>query len=112
MTRRTSLVAALTAAAAIPAAAGAVALVNPLSAGTDLPTFLMDILSFVIQIGTVVVIFMLVFVGYKFVAARGNPSGLEEAKRMLLYTIIGALILLGAQVIASSIQATVTAITG
>ena len=87
-------------------------LINPLKAGTSLDSFLNDILAFVIRIGTIVVILMVVFVGYKFVVAQGKPGEIEEAKKMLLWTVVGALILLGSQAIAISLKATVTAITG
>lgn len=97
----------------------AVRLVNPLSAGncnsanTDcLGNFLISILQFVVRIGSIVVILMLVFVGFKFVVAQGNEAKITEAKTMLLWTLIGALVLLGAQVIALGIQATVRALTG
>lgn len=63
-------------------------------------------------IGPIIVILMLVFVGFKFVAAQGIPGKIEEAKGMLLWTVVGALILLGAKVIAMGIQATVTAFGG
>ena len=72
--------------------------------------FLNRILAFVIRIGTVVVILMLVFVGYKFVAAQGEPGKITEARQMLLWTVVGALILLGAQAIAKGIEATVRAL--
>lgn len=87
-----------------------VTLMNPLQGGGTLEGFLNDILSFVIRIGAIVVVLMLVLVGYKFVAARGSPKEIEDARRMLLYTIIGALILLGAQAISLGIQATVQAL--
>ena len=87
-----------------------VTLVNPLGTGTNLMTFLKQILAFVVQIGTVVVIFMLVYVGYLFVAAQGAPAKIEEARRALLWTVVGALILLGAQAIADAIQATAQAL--
>ncbi len=73
-------------------------------------SFLQSILSFIVRIGAIIVVLMLVFVGYKFVAAQGNESELREAKSMLLWTVIGALILLGAQAIALGIQATVQAL--
>lgn len=91
---------------------GNVTLINPLKSGTSLESFLTSILSFVIRIGTIAIILMLVFVGYKFVAAQGSDSKLIEARNMLLWTVIGALVLLGAQAIASAIQATVTALGG
>jgi len=85
-------------------------LINPLQGGTNLQTFLQDILQFVVRIGAIVVVFMLIFVGYKFVAAQGEPGAIADARRMLLWTVIGALVLLGAQAIALGIQATVNAI--
>jgi hypothetical protein len=87
------------------------ALVNPLGTAS-LQTFLLDILGIVIQVGTYAIILMLVFVGYKFVAAQGNPGKIDEAKKALFWTVIGGLILLGCQAIALAIQATVTAIAG
>lgn len=72
--------------------------------------FLNKILEFVIRIGTVVVILMLVYVGYLFVIAQGVPGKIEEAKKALLWTIVGALILLGSQAISLGIKATVQAL--
>lgn len=85
-------------------------LVNPLGANTTLMSLLQRILDFVIQIGAVIVILMLVYVGYKFVVAQGNETKITEARNMLLWTVIGALILLGAKVIATGIEATVNAL--
>jgi hypothetical protein len=96
-------------------------LINPLKGincnqGTSnsncLSSFLISILKIVIEIGSIVVVLMIVYTGFKFVVARGNASELEEARRMLLWTLIGALILLGAQAIAMGIQATVQALGG
>jgi hypothetical protein len=53
---------------------------------------------------------MLVYVGYLFVVAQGNDTKLSEAKQALLYTVIGALILLGAQAIAIGICQTTSAL--
>jgi heme/copper-type cytochrome/quinol oxidase subunit 2 len=96
-----------------PAAHAQVGLINPLAAGncnstnTDcLGAFLQNILAFVVRIGSVIVILMLVYVGFKFVTAQGNDAKITEAKTMLLWTVIGALVLLGAQAIALAIQAT------
>lgn len=89
-----------------------VTLINPLKAGYSLSQLLSDILSFVVEIGTVVIVLMVIFVGYKFVMAQGSDTKLIEARKMLLWTIVGALILLGAQAIAAAIQATVVAVGG
>ncbi|HUY62758.1 MAG TPA: hypothetical protein VMV50_03150 [Candidatus Paceibacterota bacterium] len=94
-----------------------VTLTNPLNTGSNcsatntcLNVFLMDILQLVIRIGAVVVVVMLVYVGFLFVTAQGNESKLSRAKQALLWTIVGALILLGAEAIAQGIQATVQAL--
>ncbi len=87
-----------------------VTLVNPLRGGGDLMTFLQNILDFVIEIGTVVVVLMLVYVGYLFVAAQGNETKITEARNALLWTVVGALILLGSKAIAIGIEATAQAL--
>lgn len=87
-----------------------VTLTNPLGSGATLPWLVNQILGLVVKIGAVVVIFMLVYVGFLFVAARGNDAKLTEARKALLWTVVGALILLGAQAIAIGIKATVDAL--
>jgi hypothetical protein len=89
-----------------------VTLINPLKSGTSLTSFLNNILDFVIQIGSIIVILMLVFVGFKFVVAQGKDTALVEARKMLLWTIIGALVLLGAKAISAGILATVQSLGG
>lgn len=85
-------------------------LVNPL--GTlSVQEFLLKILSIVTDtIGPVIVILMLVYVGFLFVTAQGNSTKISAAREMLLWTVVGALILLGAKAIALGIQATVDAL--
>jgi len=87
-----------------------ITLINPLGAGTDLSELVDDILQFVINIGSIVIIFMLVYIGYLFVMAQGAEAKLTKAKEAIKWTIIGALILLGAQAISLGIQATVQAL--
>jgi len=87
-----------------------VTLINPLGTGATLNSLLTSILEFVVRIGSIVVVLMLVFVGYKFVVAQGKEADIREARTMLLWTIVGALILLGAEAIAKGIEATVQAL--
>jgi len=96
-----------------------VTLLNPLKGvdcsrgnGDCLAAFLLNILDFVINIGSIVVILMLVLVGFKFVVARGSDTKITEARTMLLWTVIGALVLLGSKAIALGVQATVSALGG
>lgn len=85
-------------------------LTNPLRNIDTLPEFLNAILSAVVQIGIIILIMMLVYVGFKFVMARGNPEELSGAKSALMWTIIGGFVLLGAQAIGLVIQETVGAL--
>lgn len=85
-------------------------LINPLGTGTTLTTLLTSVLGFVTTIGSIVVILMLVYIGFLFVTAQGEPGKLTEAKTALMWTVIGALILLGAQAIQLGITATVQAL--
>lgn len=61
------------------------------------------LLSSVISIGWIVVVFALIFVGFKFVTASGNPTKLDDAKRAFMWTIIGGVILLGSMGISAVI---------
>lgn len=85
-------------------------LVNPLGI-TDVQEFLLKILGIVTDtIGPVVVILMLVYTGFLFVTAKGKEAEIRAARQALLWTVVGALILLGAKAIALGIQATVAAL--
>ena len=87
-----------------------VTLVNPLGSGATLNSLVTSVLQFVVRIGAIIVVFMLIYVGYLFVVAQGNETKITEARKALQWTVIGALILLGAQAIATGIQATVQAL--
>lgn len=87
-----------------------VTLSNPLKGGSSLESFLLNILDFVINIGSIIVVLMLVYVGFKFVTAQGEPGKISEAREMLLWTVIGALVLLGSKAIALGVEATVKAL--
>ena len=77
---------------------------------TCLQKFLMGILSVVIRIGTIVIVLMLVYIGFLFATSSVNPQNKDKARTALVWTLVGALILLGAQAIAMGIEATVNAI--
>lgn len=84
---------------------------NPLANTSDLPTFLTTILKFITtQIGPAIIILMLVYCGFLFVTAQGNAEKVSTARTALLWTVIGAIILLGATVIEGVITSTVNAL--
>ena len=83
---------------------------NPL--GSDgpntIPEFIKIILlEGVLKVGMPVVALAVIYCGFLFVKARGKPEEITKAKDALLYTLIGAAILLGSLAIAEMISATV-----
>lgn len=84
-------------------------LVNPLRAGS-IPELLAIVLQGLVQIGSIILVLMLVWVGFQFVVAQGNEEKIRSAREGLMWTVIGGLVLLGAQAIATLIQATVNAL--
>jgi hypothetical protein len=78
---------------------------NPLKSD-NIQCLIVNILNFVSSIGAILVALMIIYTGYKFVVARGNPKEISEAKTALFYTLLGALILLGAVVIANVLAGT------
>jgi hypothetical protein len=83
---------------------------NPLSGVSTIPDAINKILSIVIRIALPLIILFFIWSGLKFIFARGNPKEIETAKNMFLYTVIGALLILGAWVITNAIIGTVNAI--
>lgn len=63
-------------------------------------------LEFITKLGAVLSVLFVVFAGFLFVTARGNESQLAKAKIALLWTMVGALITLGAFVLARIIENT------
>ncbi len=68
------------------------------------------LLEGVLRIGMPIVALAIIYCGFLFVSARGNSEKLTKAKDALLYTLIGAAILLGSWSIALLIANTVTAL--
>ena len=81
-------------------------LLNPLKYET-IPEFLAAVLKVIAEIALPILVLFLVYVGFLFVTAQGNPEDLNRAKRYFLWAIIGALIILGASVLSAVIQDTV-----
>ncbi len=79
---------------------------NPIEADS-FQELINDIVSVAMLIGGPLVVLAFVYTGFLFVKAQGNSTKLSDAKEALLYTVIGAFILLGAQVIATLVGGTV-----
>jgi len=82
---------------------------NPLQHDIDtLPKFINKLVEIFLMIGTPIVALMIIYAGFLFVVARGNSEAIEKAKKTLGFTLLGAAILLGAFVISTAIQDTIT----
>ena len=89
----------------------AVTINNPLGSNTmQVKDVLTSIMGIVAMVGGIVVVFFIIYSGFKFVMARGNPGELEKAKEMFFATVIGGAILLGAGIIANVVVNTVNTI--
>jgi len=89
--------------------AGTQTLDNPL--GFDsISLFFAKMLDVVIQISFPIIVLALVYTGFLFVSAQGNEEKLTKAKTYFLWTVVGAVIILGASVILNAIEGTVTEI--
>lgn len=86
---------------------------NPLNSNlSTIPAFIAGALKVLVIVALPIITLFLVISGFMFIKARGNPSELSKAKENFVYVIIGALLILGAWVIATLIGGTVTQLTG
>ena len=81
---------------------------NPVSGFDNLPDLIVALLEIVMLIISPIIAVMIIYTGYLFVVARGDPGAISKAKDMLLYVVIGAAIILGAKVISLAISGTVS----
>ncbi|MDB5188021.1 MAG: hypothetical protein JWO50_541 [Candidatus Kaiserbacteria bacterium] len=80
-------------------------LTNPIKV-TSVSDFLKSIFTVITRLGVIVISVAIVFVGFKFIVAQGNPEALKSARRNALYVFIGAAIVLGAEVITAVLSDT------
>lgn len=79
---------------------------NPISADS-LYELIKIILEGIVKIGVPIIALAIIYSGFLFVSARGKPEAIKKAKDALIYTIIGAAILLGSWALAQLISDTV-----
>ncbi len=84
---------------------------NPLSIGSDIPSIITAVLeNIVMPLASMLVVLAILYSGFKFVIAQGNPKEIQEARQGLVWVLVGTLILLGAVGISKALQATVNSI--
>jgi hypothetical protein len=82
---------------------------NPLKV-TNFCDLIRIVLQAILIIGMPVAVVFLVYVGLKFITARGNPEKIKLAQQNLYWTIVGIAVFLGAWAIAKVIASTLGAL--
>ncbi|MCX6755492.1 MAG: hypothetical protein NT068_03050 [Candidatus Nomurabacteria bacterium] len=85
------------------------AVCNPISAN-NINDFIKAILEGAIKIGIPIIALAIIYSGFLFVKAQGKPEDLKTAKNAIMYTLLGAALLLGAWALAQLISETVLAL--
>ena len=75
---------------------GAVCIPNPLKA-CSFKELIEAIIKFLQELAAVVTAIVIVLAGYNFVTSMGDPAKVSQAKKMVLYALIGLAIILMAQ---------------
>jgi|SRR3989344_5823039 len=88
---------------------------NPFNCGGATPCTLMTLITSILNnvvmpVAAVAVVIWIVWAGFTFLTAQGKPAEIEKAKGRLLWSLIGAGILLGAAGISSVVQNTIGAL--
>jgi len=85
---------------------------NPLGNTTSLCGLLKKLFEAVVAIAIPVAVLFIIWSGFQFVLAQGNPKKLQTARRNFYYTLMGIAIFLGAWLLATIIAATINAVGG
>ena len=91
---------------------GPVSLLNPLGATSTLCGLLLKLLQVAATLAMPIMILALVYVGFKFVMARGNSTELTKAKNHLYYTVFGIGLFFAAWALAKIIAGTLALLGG
>ena len=85
---------------------------NPLNSNfSSIPAFIAGALKALAMIALPIITLFLVISGFLFVTAQGNQQKLETAKKNFYFVIIGALLILGAWILATLIAGTISQLT-
>jgi hypothetical protein len=90
----------------VPTLVFAAKLNNPLGGNQSLEKVVTAVLTVVSTIGAVLVVLAIIYAGFLFVTAQGNSDKINDAKKIFLWTVVGAIVLLGAEVLSKIIMET------
>jgi hypothetical protein len=72
---------------------------NPLGGVSELDQLFFEIVNVLLIIAIPIIVFFIIFAGFTYVTAQGNPEKIKLASQSLLYGIIGGVIILGSSAI-------------
>src|SRR6056297_3404651 len=81
---------------------------NPLRFNS-LESLIVGILNVLLVIAVPIIVFFIIFAGFSYVTAQGNPEKIKQASRSLTYAIIGGVLILGAVAISEILKNIVAA---
>lgn len=87
---------------------GSMSLTNPLKA-TTISGFLLAVIDVILVFALPLIVLYIMYAGFLYVTARGEPGQITTARSALLWAIVGGVIVLGAKLIVSVIQGTIQA---
>jgi hypothetical protein len=86
---------------------GVMELCNPLTGVDSLDGLLGKILDIVLIMAVPVLTMAFIWAGFLYVVAQGNPEKIKKANNVMFWTVIGAMLIIGAKVIQALVTATI-----
>lgn len=88
-----------------------IAYIDSLGTKVDtVPRFLLALVDLIFLIAVPIIVICIIYAGFLFVMAGDNESQIAKARTVILWTIIGAGVLLGAKALELAIQSTICAL--
>ncbi|HSE35565.1 MAG TPA: hypothetical protein VLB83_05610 [Candidatus Paceibacterota bacterium] len=89
---------------------------NPIAgvwAGVDnIPVFLLKVIEMILPIAVALCVLFIIYAGFLFATAGGNEMQATKAKRVILWTLVGVALILGALVLEKAICETILSLGG
>lgn len=83
---------------------------NPLQSTTSLSQVILNVVSIVRILLIMMAVLYLLYAGFMFVTARGEPAKISKARNALLWGMVGIALILAAQVIVTTLKNTVSSV--
>lgn len=92
-----------------PDSVGGGGLTNPLKSDSLLE-FLQQVIDIILVFALPIIVFFIMYGGFKLVMAQGEPGELQKGRDAILWAVVGGVIILGAKLILEVINGTVNSL--